>query len=72
MNLIFASFYRFLPLENLEDLQAEFLQWCQEGEIKGTILIAKEGINANIVGEKEPLKEVIEKIQKNLIVMSGK
>ncbi|MBD2395596.1 rhodanese-related sulfurtransferase [Cyanobacterium aponinum FACHB-4101] len=66
MNLIFASFYRFLPLENLEDLQAEFLQWCQEGEIKGTILIAKEGINANIVGEKEPLKEVIEKIQKKL------
>lgn len=66
MNLIFASFYRFLSLENLPDLQAKFLQWCQESQIKGTILIAKEGINANIVGEKEKLLGVVEKIQKEL------
>jgi len=66
MNLIFASFYRFLPLENLKDLQSKFLQWCEKDEIKGTILIAKEGINANIVGEKERLKEVINNIQKEL------
>lgn len=66
MSFTFASFYRFLLLENLTDLQSKFLQWCHEEKIKGTILIAHEGINANIVGEKEGLNNVINNIQKEL------
>ncbi|MGI0479314.1 rhodanese-related sulfurtransferase [Geminocystis sp. CENA526] len=66
MSFTFASFYRFLLLENLTDLQTKFLNWCNEEKIKGTILIATEGINANIVGEKEGLITVIENIKKEL------
>lgn len=55
MSLIFASFYHFLPLENLPNLQIKLKNWCDEREIKGTILIAHEGINANLVGERESL-----------------
>lgn len=66
MNFTFASFYQFLVLDNLVDLQSQFLQWCNEKQIKGTILIAKEGINANIVGKKEDLEIVINNIKKNL------
>lgn len=66
MSFTFASFYRFLWLENLTDLQSKFLKWCQEKNIKGTILIAHEGINANIVGENEGIKNVISQIQKEL------
>lgn len=66
MSFTFASFYRFLLLDNLTDLQEKFLKWCHEEKIKGTILIANEGINANIVGEKEALNNVINYIQKEL------
>ena len=66
MSFIFASFYRFLPLNNLANLQNKFQNWCEEEEIKGTILIAEEGINANIVGRKEELKRVIDNLKKEL------
>ncbi len=66
MELTLASFYRFLPLENLKDLQEEILKRCEEGEIRGTILLAREGINANIVGRREKLDEVIDQIKKLL------
>lgn len=66
MSFTFASFYRFLWLDNLEDLQTKFLNWCNEEKIKGTILIAEEGINANIVGEKQGLTRVINNIKKEL------
>ncbi|WP_017293649.1 oxygen-dependent tRNA uridine(34) hydroxylase TrhO [Geminocystis herdmanii] len=66
MSFTFASFYRFLLLNNLTDLQGKFLNWCHEEKIKGTILIANEGINANIVGEKEALNNIINNIKKEL------
>ncbi|MBL1210110.1 rhodanese-related sulfurtransferase [Geminocystis sp. GBBB08] len=66
MNFTFASFYQFLVLDNLVDLQTQFLQWCHENQIKGTILIAKEGINANIVGKKNNIEIVINNIKKTL------
>jgi UPF0176 protein len=66
MNFTFASFYQFLVLDNLVDLKAQFLQWCHEKQIKGTILIAKEGINGNIVGKKEQIEIVINNIKKTL------
>lgn len=66
MELTLASFYRFLPLENLKDLQEEILRKCEEEEIRGTILLAREGINANIVGRREKLDEVIDQIKKLL------
>jgi len=66
MSLTFASFYRFLLLNNLEELQSNLLNLCHNQKIKGTILIAQEGINANIVGEKESINIVISQIKKEL------
>ncbi|HIK38721.1 MAG TPA: rhodanese-related sulfurtransferase [Geminocystis sp. M7585_C2015_104] len=66
MNLTLASFYRFLPLENLRDLQEKMLTWCNQEGIRGTILLASEGINANIVGERQKLDVVIDQIKKIL------
>ncbi|BAQ64916.1 rhodanese domain protein UPF0176 [Geminocystis sp. NIES-3709] len=53
-------------MDNLTDLQTKFLSWCNNEKIKGTILIAHEGINANIVGEKERLNKVVNNIKKEL------
>lgn len=66
MNYTFASFYKFLELDNLTDLQAQLLNICNQAETQGTILIATEGINANIAGENEKLTRAINQI-KNLL-----
>ena len=66
MNFLFASFYQFLPLNNLSNLQNQLQCWCEEGKIKGTILLAKEGINANIVGQKEEIDQIITNIKQEL------
>ena len=63
MNYTFASFYKFLELDNLSDLKTKLLDLCNQAEIKGTILIATEGINANIVGDKQKLEVVINQIK---------
>lgn len=45
-----AAFYKFVPLDNIADLQAEILQVCNEAGLLGTILLATEGINGTIAG----------------------
>lgn len=51
-----ATFYRFVELENYYDLQEPIKNFCVEQEIKGTILLAEEGINATIVGSNDAIK----------------
>ena len=46
------AFYQFVNLENIEQLQAYILKFCQKNNIKGTILLAPEGINGTISGKK--------------------
>jgi UPF0176 protein len=45
-----AAFYKFTPLENIENLQQEILGLCKESELLGTILLAHEGINGTVAG----------------------
>lgn len=45
-----AAFYKFVPLIDIEDLQRQILQVCEDGGLLGTILLAGEGINGTIAG----------------------
>jgi UPF0176 protein len=54
-----ASLYKFVQLDNLVDLQLAIKDFCLEHEIKGTILLAPEGINGTIAGEEAQLREVL-------------
>lgn len=54
--IVVATFYKFIQLdEDLELLRDRVLSYCQSQEIRGTILLAKEGINATIAGEEESI-----------------
>jgi UPF0176 protein len=48
-----ASFYKFIAIDNCPELQAQLQSYCEAHEIKGTILIATEGINGSICGTTE-------------------
>ncbi len=64
MSLEIVSFYKFVKLTDLETLQKCLLEICKGHNIKGTILLAEEGINLNLAGEKEVINEVINYLQK--------
>jgi UPF0176 protein len=57
--MIAAAFYKFVPLADFASLKAPLLQFCEERGIKGTILLAAEGINGTIAGPAEQVREVL-------------
>lgn len=59
MTQIVVTFYKFVKLTDFETLQTPLLLFCQQNAIKGTILLAKEGINATIAGNRPNLEAVI-------------
>ena len=52
------AFYQFVSLENIEQIQTSILKFCQKNKIKGTILLASEGINGTISGMKNNIHEI--------------
>ena len=50
------AFYKFLEIEDLHELRLELLEQGASLELKGTILIAREGINSTLVGQKKNLE----------------
>jgi UPF0176 protein len=45
-----AAFYKFVELPDFAQLRAPLLACCEEHQVKGTILLAAEGINSTIAG----------------------
>lgn len=48
-----AAFYKFVPLDDIENLQIEIQQVCMDAGLLGTILLAAEGINGTVAGTEE-------------------
>ena len=59
------AFYQFVSLENIDQLQAFILKFCQKNSIKGTILLASEGINGTISGDEKKIQKFIEFIKED-------
>ena len=55
--------YRFAPLERLDDLRLELTKLCTDLGVRGTILLAPEGINLFLAGDREGLERVLERIR---------
>jgi UPF0176 protein len=54
-----AALYRFVTFAEPERLQPIVAEQCQAGGIKGTILLAHEGINGTIAGTAEAIDDII-------------
>lgn len=52
-----ATFYQFFNIDNPISLQRRFLKFFDATKIKGTVLIAHEGINGTIAGTSEEIKQ---------------
>jgi len=50
------SSYKFVPLPDAEELRILLLELCLSRELKGTILLASEGINLFLAGPAEAVR----------------
>lgn len=50
--MVIAALYKFVHLPDYRDLRREFFSVCKKNSIKGTILLAEEGINGTVAGSR--------------------
>lgn len=54
-----AALYKFVELPDFADLKAPLIDCCNNNNVKGTILLAQEGINGTIAGSSEGVHAVL-------------
>ncbi|MEO6860814.1 MAG: rhodanese-related sulfurtransferase [Microcoleus sp.] len=59
-NFLTAALYKFVELSDFADLKAPLIDCCNNNNVKGTILLAEEGINGTIAGSSEGVHAVLE------------
>ncbi|MDB6060639.1 MAG: hypothetical protein JWM78_742 [Verrucomicrobiaceae bacterium] len=59
MTVVVTALYKFVTLEDFHQLREPLLQVCVAAEIKGSLLLAHEGINGTIAGARENIDRVL-------------
>ena len=54
-----AALYKFVDLPDFADLQAPLQAFCESHDVKGTLLLAEEGINGTIAGPEAGVRAVL-------------
>ncbi len=65
MGVVNISGYKFVELDQLDQLKSTFLQKCPQYHIKGTILLAHEGINLMLASEQAEMNLFIHFLKKD-------
>ena len=52
-----TALYKFVALDDYEKIQKPLKQFCLDNDIKGTLLLAREGINGTVAGSKESIEK---------------
>lgn len=63
MTYAVAALYQFVALPDFRELREPLRELCAARDLKGTILLAAEGINGTIAGETAPLRDLIDQLQ---------
>lgn len=63
MSVLVAAFYRFAALEELPALRRELLQLADVAGVRGTILLAGEGVNGTIAGPDVGVQSVLQRLR---------
>ena len=59
-----AALYRFCPLDEPQKLKQPLAAFCRARGIKGTLLLANEGVNGTVAGSPEAIGELITELEK--------
>ena len=58
-NTVVCALYRFVDLANYEEIQTPLLNIMNANQVKGTLLLASEGINGTVAGDQESIDNVL-------------
>lgn len=57
---VVCALYKFVYLENFEELRHPILQFMELNDIKGTLLLAEEGINGTVSGSRQTIDALLD------------
>jgi UPF0176 protein len=63
MSILVAALYKFVELPDFAELKAPLLACCEQHAVKGTLLLAHEGINGTIAGTSAEVRAVLAYLQ---------
>lgn len=58
-NVVVCALYRFVTLENYQEIKPKLLAVMEDNQIKGTLLLASEGINGTVAGSREGIDNLL-------------
>lgn len=61
--VVVAALYKFVRLPDFRELQPQLLELCERHRIKGTLLLAAEGINGTIAGSRADIDAVLARLR---------
>jgi UPF0176 protein len=64
--IVVATFYKFVCLNNLPALQVQIKDYMLQNEVRGTVLLATEGINSTLSGKRDSLDSLINFLRSDL------
>jgi len=59
------ALYKFVPLDDIQALQPRLLQVCMDADVRGTLLLAREGINGTIAGPEQGVRAVLDWLRRD-------
>ncbi|MBA2657631.1 MAG: rhodanese-related sulfurtransferase [Tatlockia sp.] len=62
-SFVILAFYKFAPLPNYEVMREPLLEIMRANNIKGTIIIASEGLNGSFAGSKEEIEPLVNQLK---------
>ena len=63
--IVICALYKFVSLDNYKELREPLLDFCIEKGIKGTLLLAKEGINGTVAGGRDAIDALLSFLQQD-------
>jgi UPF0176 protein len=67
---VITAFYKFVDLPNFEEIKAPLLKFCIKQDLKGTILLASEGVNSTISGSRESIDSLYDYLKNDMGIAS--
>ena len=58
-SIVVCAMYKFVTLENYQDIKPNLLKVMEDNVIKGTLLLANEGINGTVAGTRESIDTLL-------------
>ena len=59
-DVVVTALYKFVTLQDFHEMREPLLDVCRQADIKGTVLLANEGINGTIAGSREGIDRVLD------------